>query len=62
RRRRAIVWLLESAARRNERQLHLRLSGEIQAIINGTSGVLEKKLQLHKTVLANRSNIRTTKR
>ncbi|KAJ2748741.1 hypothetical protein GGI19_005986 [Coemansia pectinata] len=62
RRRRAIVWILETAARRNERQVHLRLSGELQAIVNGTSTILEKKLQLHKSVLANRSNIRTTKR
>ncbi|KAJ2456661.1 hypothetical protein GGF42_003134 [Coemansia sp. RSA 2424] len=60
RRRRAIVWILETASRRNERQLHLRLSGELQAIVNGTSSILEKKLQLHKAVLANRSNIRTT--
>ncbi|KAI8320583.1 ribosomal protein S7 [Martensiomyces pterosporus] len=62
RRRRAIVWILDSVKRRNERKFHMRLSGELQAIINGTSGVLEKKLQLHKLVLANRSNIRTAKR
>ncbi|KAJ1898271.1 hypothetical protein LPJ66_002857 [Kickxella alabastrina] len=62
RRRKAIVWILESAKKRNEREMHLRLSGELQAIVNGASGVLEKKLQLHKAVLANRSNIRTTKR
>ncbi|KAJ2720867.1 hypothetical protein GGI07_004345 [Coemansia sp. Benny D115] len=62
RRRKAIVWLLESASKRNERKIHQRLSGELQAIVNGTSSVLEKKLQLHKSVLANRSNIRTAKR
>ncbi|KAJ1802594.1 hypothetical protein LPJ56_006116, partial [Coemansia sp. RSA 2599] len=62
RRRKAIVWLLDSAKKRNERSIHMRLSGELQAIVNGTSGCLEKKLQLHKVVLANRSNIRTTKR
>ncbi|KAJ1831682.1 hypothetical protein LPJ63_004098 [Coemansia sp. RSA 2711] len=60
RRRRAIMWLLDAAKRRNEREFGMRLSGELQAIVNGTSGVLEKKLALHKTVLANRSNIRTT--
>ncbi|KAJ2784540.1 hypothetical protein H4R18_001080 [Coemansia javaensis] len=60
RRRRAIVWLLEAAARRSEGSFSMRLSGEIQAIVNGTSSVLEKKLLLHKTVLANRSFIRTT--
>ncbi|KAJ2696165.1 hypothetical protein FB645_006280 [Coemansia sp. IMI 203386] len=62
RRRKAIVWLLDSAKKRNERSMYMRLSGELQAIVNGTSGCLEKKLQLHKIVLANRSNIRTTKR
>ncbi|ORX74296.1 ribosomal protein S7 [Linderina pennispora] len=62
RRRRAIVWILDSVKKRNERKFHMRLSGELQAIINGTSGVLEKKLQLHKMVLANRSNIKTSKR
>ncbi|KAJ1960492.1 hypothetical protein GGI12_003772 [Dipsacomyces acuminosporus] len=62
RRRRAIVWILDAVKRRNERKFYMRLSGELQAIVNGHSGVLEKKLQLHKTVLANRSNIRTAKR
>ncbi|KAJ2608948.1 hypothetical protein EV177_004707 [Coemansia sp. RSA 1804] len=58
RRRRAIVWLLAAVDKRKERSLFMRLSGELQAIVNGTSGILEKKLSLHKTVLANRSNIR----
>ncbi|KAJ1855074.1 hypothetical protein GGH12_001764 [Coemansia sp. RSA 1822] len=62
RRRRAIVWILDSADRRNERCFSMRLSGELQAIVNGTSGVLEKKLLLHKAVLANRSFIRTQTR
>ncbi|KAJ2710801.1 hypothetical protein H4R19_003567, partial [Coemansia spiralis] len=48
RRRRAIVWLLESADKRNESSFSMRLSGELQAIVNGTSGVLDKKLALHK--------------
>ncbi|KAJ2402560.1 hypothetical protein GGI23_000625 [Coemansia sp. RSA 2559] len=62
RRRHAFVWLLASVGKRNERMYHMRLSGELQAIVNGTSGILEKKLALHKMVLANRSNIRTSKR
>ncbi|KAJ2005544.1 hypothetical protein H4R26_001892 [Coemansia thaxteri] len=62
RRRKAIVWILETAGRRNEREFHMRLSGELQAIVNGTSSILEKKLLLHKSVLLNRSHIRTTKR
>lgn len=62
RRRRAIVWILEAVGRRGEREFSLRLSGELQAVVNGGSGCLEKKLGLHKSVLANRSNIRTTKR
>ncbi|KAJ2159181.1 hypothetical protein GGF46_003228 [Coemansia sp. RSA 552] len=58
RRRRAIVWLLDTCKKRNERDFAMRLSGEIQAIVNGHSSVLEKKLALHKAVLVNRSNLR----
>ncbi|OZJ04499.1 hypothetical protein BZG36_02257 [Bifiguratus adelaidae] len=56
RRRRAIVWILEAAAKRNEKKFPERLSAEILAIINGGSSVLAKKQQLHKSALANRAN------
>ncbi|KAJ1675054.1 hypothetical protein EV182_002025 [Spiromyces aspiralis] len=62
RRRRAILWILEACENRGERSMPLRLSGEIQAIINGNSQVLQKKQMLHKLVLANRANINTTTR
>ncbi|KAJ2344583.1 hypothetical protein IWW50_005869 [Coemansia erecta] len=62
RRRRAIVWILDAVDRRKERCFSMRLSGELQAIVNGSSGILEKKLMLHKAVLANRSFIRTKER
>ncbi|KAJ1725626.1 hypothetical protein LPJ61_005629 [Coemansia biformis] len=62
RRRRAIVWLLDAVNRRNESSFSMRLSGELQAIVNGTSGVLEKKLSLHKLVLANRAAITTQRK
>ncbi|KAJ2773211.1 hypothetical protein IWQ56_001077 [Coemansia nantahalensis] len=62
RRHRAIIWLLDSVDRRNERSFSMRLSGELQAIVNGTSSVLDKKLALHKLVLANRSAISTQRK
>ncbi|PIA13473.1 ribosomal protein S7 [Coemansia reversa NRRL 1564] len=62
RRRKAIIWLLESCDKRGERHFHHRLSGELQAIVNGNSSVLPKKLALHRLVIDSRSNIRTTSR
>ncbi|KAJ2794396.1 hypothetical protein H4R20_006239 [Coemansia guatemalensis] len=62
RRRKAILWLLDSADKRGERHFPQRLSGELQAIVNGNSSVLPKKLALHKLVIESRSNIRTTSR
>ena len=56
RRRRAIVWILEAAAKRNEKKFPERLSAEVLAVINGASSVLAKKQQLHKSALANRAN------
>ena len=40
----------------------LRIGREIMAVANGTSSVLQKKLSIHKLVLANRSNIVMTDR
>ncbi|OMH84550.1 37S ribosomal protein S7, mitochondrial [Zancudomyces culisetae] len=59
RRRFAILWILEEAKKRKVRKLHLRLSAEVLAIVNGTSNVLQRKLSLHKTVLANRAQLLT---
>jgi ribosomal protein S7 len=59
RRRKAILWILEACKKRNEKAFPLRLSGEIQDIINKNSKILNKKDELHKMVLANRANINT---
>ncbi|CAO3642573.1 unnamed protein product [Cunninghamella blakesleeana] len=56
RRRRAIVWVLDAAAKRNEKTFEERFAGEIYDITQGTSSVLQKKLSLHKQALANRAN------
>ncbi|PVU97744.1 hypothetical protein BB561_000397 [Smittium simulii] len=58
RRRQAIVWILEDSKKRREHKFHERLAAEILAIINGTSGVLVKKLARHKAILASRSQIK----
>ncbi|KAL1924483.1 mitochondrial 37S ribosomal protein uS7m [Calcarisporiella thermophila] len=60
RRRKAIVWLLEAAAKRPEKDFSTRLSSEILAVINGASGALDKKNQLHRLALANRANAQVT--
>ncbi|KAI9301657.1 ribosomal protein S7 domain-containing protein [Cunninghamella echinulata] len=56
RRRRAIVWVLDAAKKRNEKTFEERFAAEIYDITQGTSSVLQKKLQLHKQALANRAN------
>jgi small subunit ribosomal protein S7 len=56
RRRKAIVWILEGAAKRPEKTFEARLSGELLAVINGVSSALTKKNSLHKLALANRAN------
>ncbi|KAF7731400.1 hypothetical protein EC973_000208 [Apophysomyces ossiformis] len=56
RRRRAIVWILEAAKKRNEKTFEERFAGEVYDISQGTSSVLQKKQQLHKQALANRAN------
>ncbi|KAG9319445.1 hypothetical protein KVV02_007471 [Mortierella alpina] len=57
RRRKAIVWILEASdKRKGERQFKDRLATEFLAVVNGNSGALVKKNQLHKAALANRAN------
>ncbi|KAG0285123.1 hypothetical protein BGZ96_010554 [Linnemannia gamsii] len=57
RRRKAIVWILEASdKRKGEKQLKDRLASEFLAVVNGNSGALVKKNQLHKMALANRAN------
>ncbi|ORX45315.1 30S ribosomal protein S7p/S5e [Hesseltinella vesiculosa] len=56
RRRRAIVWLLDAASKRNEKTFEERFAAEVHGILDGSSSVLQKKLSLHKQALANRAN------
>ena len=56
RRRRAIVWMLESATKRPEKTFEERFATEVYEVIQGTSPVLQKKAQIHKQALANRAN------
>ncbi|KAF9956944.1 hypothetical protein BGZ70_009697 [Mortierella alpina] len=57
RRRKAIVWIVEASdKRKGERQFKDRLATEFLAVVNGNSGALVKKNQLHKAALANRAN------
>ena len=57
RRRKAIVWILEASdKRKGEKLFKDRLASEFLAVVNGNSGALVKKNQLHKMALANRAN------
>ncbi|KAF8925341.1 ribosomal protein S7 domain-containing protein [Dissophora ornata] len=57
RRRKAIVWILEASdKRKGEKAYKDRLATEFLAVVNGNSGALVKKNQLHKMALANRAN------
>ncbi|CEG79562.1 Putative 30S ribosomal protein S7p/S5e [Rhizopus microsporus] len=56
RRRRAIVWMLEAASKRGEKTFEERFASEVLDVTEGTSTVLQKKLQVHKQALANRAN------
>ncbi|KAG0249528.1 hypothetical protein BG011_009210 [Mortierella polycephala] len=58
RRRKAIVWIVEASDKRSkaEKEFKNRLASEILAVVNGNSGALVKKSQLHKMALANRAN------
>ncbi|KAF9920312.1 hypothetical protein FBU30_009886 [Linnemannia zychae] len=57
RRRKAIVWILEASdKRRGEKLFKDRLASEFLAVVNGNSGALVKKNQLHKMALANKAN------
>ncbi|CDH54357.1 30s ribosomal protein s7p s5e [Lichtheimia corymbifera JMRC:FSU:9682] len=56
RRRRAIVWMLDSASKRSEKTFEQRFASEVFDVIEGTSPTLQKKAQVHKQALANRAN------
>ncbi|KXN64922.1 ribosomal protein S7 [Conidiobolus coronatus NRRL 28638] len=55
-RRQAMKWILQYSEKRNQRSFGERLANELLSIINNNSTVLAKKNELHKLVLANRTN------
>ncbi|KAJ1972029.1 hypothetical protein H4R35_004909 [Dimargaris xerosporica] len=57
--RRALLWIFKASKSRPERKFPMRFAHEIMMVINGTSTALVSKFQLHKDVLANRSNIQS---
>ncbi|KAJ1558626.1 hypothetical protein HK405_013298 [Cladochytrium tenue] len=58
RRRAAIIWIKEAAEARNKRDsMGVRVGKELMAILQGESGVLQRRTQVHKAALLNRSNV-----
>ncbi|KAI9145602.1 ribosomal protein S7 domain-containing protein, partial [Paraphysoderma sedebokerense] len=55
--RRGILWILEAAGKRSDKQFEKRLANEVLAVLDGSSGVIAKKQQIYKTALANRTNV-----
>ncbi len=53
-----IKFIIQASDKRNERSLGDRLGAEIVGVLSGNSSSLEKKNQIHKLALANRSNMR----
>jgi len=56
RRRQAIVWIRDAAAKRRA-SFPVRFATEIIGVLNGKSGALDKKLETHKLALDNRSAV-----
>ncbi|KAJ3060355.1 hypothetical protein HDU98_003679 [Podochytrium sp. JEL0797] len=58
RRRTAIVWIVDAANARNQKDpAGIRIGKEILAILNDESAAIQKRNQVHKTALLNRSNV-----
>ncbi|KAJ3077799.1 ribosomal protein S7 [Rhizoclosmatium globosum] len=58
RRRTAIIWLVEAANSRNQKDpAGIRLGKEIIAVMNDESSAIQKRNLVHKNALANRSNV-----
>ena len=58
RRRTAIKWILESSEKRGEVHLADRVAKEVMAVASGSSGVWEKRAQVHRLAITARSNVR----
>ena len=58
RRRTGILWIVQAAkARGKGKPFPVRFGNEILAVLSGESAALQKKLNLHRMALANRSNV-----
>jgi small subunit ribosomal protein S7 len=62
RRRLAMTWILEAVGKKQSRgsgkkQLASRMASEIVAVVEGSSGVWDKRDQIHKTGTAARANM-----
>ncbi|ORY77319.1 ribosomal protein S7 domain-containing protein, partial [Protomyces lactucae-debilis] len=55
-RRRAVTWVLESAAKRTSKSFAERFAQELGAVLDGTSSAFQKQLAVHKLALASRAN------
>jgi small subunit ribosomal protein S7 len=51
----AIRWLVSIARKRSEKQMHLRLAGELADAYNSTGGAVKKKEDVHRMAEANRA-------
>ncbi|KPI34703.1 uncharacterized protein AB675_9444 [Cyphellophora attinorum] len=58
RRRTAIKWILESSKKRSEVALWERVAKEVVAVVQGQSGVWEKRGLVHRLGVGSRSNVR----
>ncbi|KAJ3258312.1 hypothetical protein HDU77_002374 [Chytriomyces hyalinus] len=58
RRRTAIIWIIEAAQARNKRDpAGIRIGKEVMAVLNDDSAAIQKRNQIHKSSLVNRSNV-----
>jgi small subunit ribosomal protein S7 len=55
---RAIKWIEAESEKQKDRAFGVRLGMEVAAVLNGVSGVLRKKEEVHKMAVVNRSNFR----
>jgi ribosomal protein S7 len=59
RRRTAIKWILDSAAKRRDSKLAQRVANELVSVAEGKSGVWDRREQVHKIGVAGRSNLKS---
>ncbi|KAI8613907.1 ribosomal protein S7 domain-containing protein, partial [Chytriomyces sp. MP71] len=58
RRRTAIIWITDAAQKRNRKDpAGIRIGKEVLAVLNDESAAIQKRNQVHKNALMNRSNL-----